>query len=89
MTKCSIHLSATLMKIKSSFPRRRSLYDRYLDGKVYELTRGKDFIADAWNWRSACYRRAKALGKSVRVSISRDGHTIIVQATEGVASAAS
>jgi len=62
-----------------------SKYDKFLDGQIWKLRKGADFLGDADGVRTTLYRLAKQKEIKVRISVSRDPDnrpTIIVQAYE-------
>lgn len=67
-----------------SFQSRRTIrrydWDKWFDGKIWELRKGIDFQCKVISFRPIAYNAAAARGKSLRVHISPDGSGVIMQA---------
>lgn len=66
---------------------RPNLYDwdSFLDGSIWQVTRGLDYLSKTKSMRSTIAVQAKRQGKKVRTSILRDGtgvEHIVFQAFE-------
>lgn len=56
-------------------------WDLWLNGKVWQLDNGDDFIATkTTNFRQAVIKAAKAKGLKAKVAVVNDGKSLVVQA---------
>lgn len=73
-----------MAKVVKDFPgtKRGGTYpwDKWLDGQVWELTRGKDFTVSIVNFRSMVYCESKRRGLTARVSLRGGDDTVHVVA---------
>lgn len=60
-----------------------SKYDQYLDGSVWELTAGEDFVGDPQRFVRAIRQHANSRrGLGLSATIKPDGSTVVVQSRE-------
>lgn len=66
------------------FTRRRNSYDwsRWMNGKLWRLTQGKDFYSPVSSMRALLYQRARRAGVKVTTSVP-DVRTIEFQFAKG------
>ena len=57
-------------------------WDRLLDGKVYKLVQGEDFLGQAASMLTRARQIAKREGKKIRARVMDDGATIVLQAVQ-------
>jgi hypothetical protein len=53
-------------------------WDEWLDGNIWQLTKGDDFPSDAYNFRNGAINAARRKGLKVRTS--RSGDVVTIQA---------